>query len=142
MHERWALDRSTRCSHLHPDDPKDEEDEAAEQRDVRHLRQHAEDRLHEQRHTRDTLERPQWPQCANGADDGKVGGARLLSKNGEPCERDDSKVELAPWVAEVRVLVEEQPVCEHLDQLQARGIGHGIEASRVAEQGEERGGGK
>ena len=71
------------------------------------------DRADEHRHPGDPLERAERAERAHGSDGVHV-AERLREEDGQPRERDDHKVELAPRVANVGVLVPDETVGEHL----------------------------
>ena len=93
-------------------DGEDREEEGDEQADGREGRECGEDRVDQDGHAGHALERAQRAQRAHRADHRIV--AHCREEDGQPRERDDHKVELAPRVAQVRVLVHEEAVGEDL----------------------------
>eukprot|EP00964_Phaeocystis_antarctica_P020912 scaffold11574_cov51-Phaeocystis_antarctica.AAC.1 len=86
---------------LHADDAEDEEDEAAQRRDVAHLREGRHDGGDQHWHAGHALEGPQRPQRAHRSDDGVV--SKRGDEDGQPSQGDHRDVELAPGVCEVGV---------------------------------------
>jgi hypothetical protein len=99
-----------------------EKDEETEEQHVADSRERLEDGADEHGHARHALERTERAQRTHGAHRREVAEPR--QQDGQPCEGDDDKVELAPRVAQVRVgAVEEEAVREdlgaHLERVDA-----------------------
>jgi hypothetical protein len=75
-------------------------------------RSHLQNARDEHGHPGHSTQRSERPDSTHGADGGGV--AQIGKEDGQPRERDNDRVDLAPWVAQVRVLVAQHAARHHL----------------------------